>query len=339
MLSVFTVFCVGYLLNTAVALVSFVSPPRIHRVISCKSSPSPRETTASVIAADFLAAARKAATDAIKESSEDESSSAVQSPPPVEAENHEAWSKLWDEQFLELREIFIEGGRIGNNLETWVNKQLKAEAKGELSEERARRLQALTEYPNSSFDWVGEESREAGRSQWSVMYECIRSYREINGDCLVPVDLDGHDLESSKTKNDDSPLPPLGAWVSSQRRAHARGGLTYERITALNYLDFDWFVVSEISQGQPEASAAPPSWSALYELLRRFRFEKGNCDVPRSCVSLAGVRIGLWVQDLREARRLGELSSTQIARLDFLDFNWDDENKASITMGEVFDLN
>jgi hypothetical protein len=308
-----------------------------------------REPTASAVAADFLAAAHLAAQNVVKEANNENNSGDEFGNAQIVAENHEDWSKMWDQQFQELRDCVNKGNSQEGSIKDWLDEQLVAEALGDLSEERSRRLEALAEHRGCSFKWVEEDAREAGRQQWLAMYRRLRSYRETNGDCLVP--LGGSCIDEVLDVGKSAPpvgqwvasLPSLGQWVASQRRAHARGGLNFERIAALKFLDFDWFVSAQVVEGdQIQDLPAPPSWNALYELLRRHRFERGTCEMPRSCESTAGVRIGVWTRDLRTAKREGQLSASQIERLDFLNFNWeasDETDEVKMTMNEIFNLN
>ena len=92
-------------------------------------------------------------------------------------------------------------------------KEMKKDMKGEeevsyrLTEERRKRLEAV------GFVWSareGEKGSETGRitrnsydDQWDAMFDQLRLYKEINGDCLVP----------KRYKEN----PKLGTWVDTQR--------------------------------------------------------------------------------------------------------------------------
>lgn len=153
----------------------------------------------------------------------------------------------WDSMFLELQRYKDEQGdcnvpweRKRSPLAKWVNKQRTSHKKGQLSEDRKNRLQAI------GFTW------DAREHSWEANYQKLRQYKERFGDCNVP-----------KVWND----PQLANWVGVQRLAAAGGKLSPVRKARLDGLGFNW-------------NTREHSWDALFLKLRRYKKRFGHCDVP-----------------------------------------------------------
>lgn len=123
----------------------------------------------------------------------------------------------------------------------WVSGQRKSYRKGELSQDRIKKLEIL------DFHWDSIET------QWKEMYEELVNYKEKIGDCNVP---------HGYPKN-----PPLGLWVLSQRASYKKGRLAQDKIKKLEALGFVW--------NTPEAQ-----WKIMYQELIKYKKEYGDCNVP-----------------------------------------------------------
>ena len=74
---------------------------------------------------------------------------------------------------------------------------------------------------------LGDE-RMALDAAWEDSYRRLEAYHAEHGDCLVPI--------SYATADGDK----LGKWVTTQRQARRKGGLSDERTARLEALGFVW---------------------------------------------------------------------------------------------------
>jgi outer membrane biogenesis lipoprotein LolB len=99
----------------------------------------------------------------------------------------------------------------------------------------------------------------------------------------------------------------LGKWVSHQRQYYAKGRLQIEKIRQLESLNFDW---------NPNDS----DWKDLFEELKVYKQEHGDCNVPRSYSK--NIKLALWVKIQRGAYRKNKLSDDRKAKLQSIGFSW-----------------
>ena len=124
----------------------------------------------------------------------------------------------WDERLGELVKYKAEHGDCNvpqsqGSLGTWVNNQRIARKRGKLSEERARKLDAL------GFDW----SPRSTQPTWEESLGELTEYKAEHGHCNVPM------RQGS-----------LGKWVDSQRQAYKNGQMDVGRVQKLEGIDFVW---------------------------------------------------------------------------------------------------
>lgn len=156
---------------------------------------------------------------------------------------------------------------------------------------------------------------------WSKKYALLRDHYNTHGHTLVPT-------------ND----PILGRWVQRQRAQYKQGKMSEHRINLLSDVKFV-FNVREYNKskkhnkqtGDLSASADGAnannigsikekkwhklSWDVRYEQLTRYHAENGHSNVPLKYGSLGG-----WVQYQRRSK--DKLSTSQVTKLDELDFVW-----------------
>ena len=95
----------------------------------------------------------------------------------------------------------------------------------------------------------------------------------------------------------------LAGWVLRQK--NNRSNLSHERVKKLECLTgWSWNLRTD-------------KWGQKFELLKLYVNEHGDCDVPRSFVSLDGVKLGIWVrqQVLQWNTRLSDESKTKLLSL------------------------
>ncbi|KAJ1458097.1 helicase-associated [Pelagophyceae sp. CCMP2097] len=145
-------------------------------------------------------------------------------------------------------------------------------------------------------------STEIFDEPWDVYYGRLTAFKAEHGDCRVPllvVTADGN---------------KLGSWVSRQRQMSKGddGGLSKERTTRLEELDFVW-------------NSLDAAWDEGYKRLKAFQAEHGDCLVPSRVVATDGQHLGSWVdiQGQKRKGKRGELTEEHLARLEALGFVWD----------------
>ncbi len=189
----------------------------------------------------------------------------------------------------------------GLSLGQWLDTQRKVRAgkvKGVLTEEQIARLDKL------GMRWESKTDRN-----WERNFAAAQAYYREHGDLLVNVQAETYDGVK------------LGKWLA-QLRTYKKSGiranyLTQERIEALDLIGMIWDVPDYL-------------WEQNYHAAMRYHREHGNLDVPYYYVDSDGVKLGVWIANIRFARKnertgRAELSREQIARLDELGMIW--ENK------------
>jgi helicase associated protein len=175
----------------------------------------------------------------------------------------------------------------GYRLGKWVQKQRVHHNKGTLEADREHRLKDL---PGWTWDAYGE--------QWEEVFSRLLDYVKRHGNARLPrsCEVDGF---------------RLGAWVTKQRRAHARGSLDAGRQQRLETLPgWTW---------DPVADQWEEGISRLLDYFKRH----GDARVPRSC-EVDGYRLGRWVNMRRVDHTRGGLDPDRERRLQELPgWTWD----------------
>ena len=211
----------------------------------------------------------------------------------------------WDLMYDQARKYRDENGDLnvprryvteeGYSLGSWLETQRRVRAgrvKGTLTPAQIRLL-----------DDLGMRWESLADQNWEKFFRAAQAYRKEYGDLLVPV----HYVT-------DEGLP-LGAWISNLRQYRKSGVktayLTPERIAALDALGMQWDVPDYLFERNFAAAA-------------EYHRTHGDLDVPTAYVSKDGIRLGAWIGNLRQRRRLGTLACTgeQLARLDALGMIW-----------------
>ncbi|MDC0175566.1 Helicase associated domain protein [Planctomycetaceae bacterium] len=183
----------------------------------------------------------------------------------------------------------------GYNLGAWVNTQkafYKTRPK-KLSDDRIKRLEALG---------VVWDRRVA---KWEAHFELLVVFKENNGHCNVPQTyvVDGY---------------KLGTWVNVQRTCYKKQrnkNISPERIKRLEEIGFVW-------------EAREAKWQENVRLLKAYKDEYGDCNVPRS-YQVDGKQLGAWVKNIRNGYRSSTRNITpeRVKSLESLGFDWDASQK------------
>ena len=200
-----------------------------------------------------------------------------------------AFDATWEEGFSKLLQYKRQHGdcnvRRGpakdRDLANWVHSQRKARRDGRLSDEQVRRL------TEQGFIW------EPFDATWEEMFSALMDYKKKEGHLNVP---------QGWREN-----PRLASWVSTQRKIKNKGQLSDERIRRLEREGFVW-------------NRAEGVWEEMFEVLKRYKSEHGNCNVPARWPE--NPELGTWVHEQRKRKKRGKLNGEQVRRLESLDFEW-----------------
>ena len=143
-------------------------------------------------------------------------------------------------------------------------------------------------------------------ASWELMYQEAKRYYNENGDLDIP--------RRYVTENGYT----LGSWLNTQRQVYAGkcdGKLTDEQITLLNDIGMRWESVSDIS------------WSRYFDAAERYFEINGDLLVPVDYVTSDGIKLGMWISNLRTMQKNGirssYLSSERISSLDHIGMVWE----------------
>ena len=214
----------------------------------------------------------------------------------------------WEVMYDYARKYWLENGHLevprryktpeGYSLGSWIFTQRKVyrgEQYGVLGEDRIARLEKV------GMVWEGK-----GDLSWNRYYGAARAYYREKGDL---------DLSVAYVTGDGI---ALGKWIS-QMRTYRKSGirqtyLTKERIAALDALGMIWSVPDHY-------------WTQNYHAALRYHRQHGHLDVPYGYTDSQGVKLGVWVRNMRASRN-GERSVYRITpeqerQLEELGMRWE----------------
>ena len=227
---------------------------------------------------------------------------------------NETLGASWELMYRAAKQYFEEHGNLevpkryvteeGMSLGQWLDTQRKVRAgkvKGILTESQVARL-----------DELGMRWQAKSEQNWERHFAAAQEYYREHGNLLVNV-RDGKYCGVE-----------LGKWLA-QLRTYKKSGirgnyLTPERIEALENIGMVWDVPDYL-------------WEQNYYAALQYYREHGNLDVPYYYVNSDGVKLGVWIANIRFARRnegsgRAELTEDQAARLDELGMIWENKNNA-----------
>ena len=150
---------------------------------------------------------------------------------------------------------------------------------------------------------------------WDERYALALDYKQSHGSLNLPANY--------KTEHKIR----LGSWLARQRAALRTGdsSLSPERRKALNAL-FQG-EASGRRRARAEISVRESNWEQNYRAAARFAKAHGHLLVPASYTDAGGLRLGIWISNLRAARRNRpdsfQVTPDHIRRLDSLGMVWD----------------
>jgi hypothetical protein len=198
------------------------------------------------------------------------------------------YDSAWEKSFLHLQRFAEREGHArvpkghveeGLNLATWVSWQRRGYTRGELSKDRASRLEALPGWTWSFYD-----------SEWEESFTHLQRFAHRTG-------------HAKPLWNEVEGGFKVGAWVVKQREYYRRSKLSSDRVARLEALPgWKWGVFDA-------------AWEGAFEKLERFVDREKHARVPQRHIE-EGFRLGSWVTSQRSRYRRGELSSDRVSRLE-----------------------
>ena len=183
------------------------------------------------------------------------------------------------------------------------NKQLARWVKNLRSRKRQGRLDPteISKLDTMGFDW---DPKKAAVMVWRLRVSELRSYIQQHGNSHVPINYERN--------------PELGNWWRNIRSSRNSGKLAQTKEKELNSLGVIW-------------NTDAGKWSAMFEQLKIYKVEKGDCNVP--CKYPNNPKLGRWVHTQRNQRKNGELSAERVKILTSIGF-WDYSSKKQTPPGK-----
>ena len=188
----------------------------------------------------------------------------------------------------------------GIALAKWLDIQRKAYKEGKMNFERINLLKAI----NVRLEIKDDEAI------WQQNYNLAKTYYEHYGHCEIP--------QKFKTKDGihyDETGVSLGVWLNTQRRAHKKGKMNFERISLLEAIN---------------VRLETRDWQQNYNLAKAYYEHYGHCKIPTKFKTKdgihydeTGVALGTWLNNQRKAYKgKSDISLERISLLDKIGMTW-----------------
>ena len=238
---------------------------------------------------------------------------------------------LWEQNYAAATQYYLEHGDLevpikyetpsGFGLGVWLGAQRAAHKAGELPQEQVERLDAL------GMDWTNRNDRK-----WMSLYDVAAAYYHEHGNLNVP----------SEYVTPDGVL--LGKWVARQRYAYLNPDRSSARVTperkALNSGSsalsserrklLRTLFKGERRPSDPAAdhgTVREANWERNFRSAARYARKYKHLLVPASYVDSDGVRLGVWISNLRAARKNRpdsyQVTPAHIKKLNSIGMVWD----------------
>lgn len=219
---------------------------------------------------------------------------------------NEALSASWEYMYSEAKKYYEENGNLeipkryktenGYSLGSWLLTQRRifcGTAGGSLTKERIEKLNKI--------GMIWESPRDMS---WQKYFAAATEYFQVHGNLNIPALYETADGLK------------LGGWIANLRTARKNGYdsryLSAERIKALEEIGMIWEVADYM-------------WQRYYGACLTYYGTVGNLDIPSGYVTGDGLKLGIWLGNIRKAYRRGDsrLSAEQISALNAMGMVWD----------------
>jgi hypothetical protein len=220
-------------------------------------------------------------------------------------------NKIWNENYERIKEYVKniatkDAKPLTSSLNKWLHRERSSKRKKDqgvpstLTDDQEEKLESLGLFTGVLKDVI-----------WKKRYEELVEYRKEHGHFMVPTESQTHE--------------ELGIWVNNQRHRYKKSiqgklprgtGISNERISLLNKLDFVWDPFEDL-------------WKKRYEELVEYYKEHGHSRVPST--GQTHIELGFWVRNQREMYKEklqnkpggSRMTDARIRLLNELDFVWD----------------
>jgi len=198
---------------------------------------------------------------------------------------------IWEKHLESLKAFKVQHGHCrvpqksaeSPKLSKWVNRVRISYKNNKLSQSNIASLNAL------GFEW------DPFISDWESNFERLKTHIQTTG--------------TTRLSDRSSSNKVLGDWIDRQRQQFKVRSLPPDRISRLEALGFEW-------------DQKVVWWEQSFNALHAFKLKTGHCRVPVAFTT-NGIKLGQWVSIQRTKFKEGKLSLERIARLEALDFDWD----------------
>ena len=142
------------------------------------------------------------------------------------------------------------------------------------------------------------------QERWKVMFEKLKQYKEVHGNCNVGLDEEGK----------------LGRWVKNQRYRYRTNVIRPEQMEALTSVGFKWRLQHHAKpRNRVNTSLNDEKFIKMVDRFVLYTEETGNRWIPTSYHDKQLVN---WGMNVRNQKRAEKLSEERIAALEKVGFVW-----------------
>lgn len=202
---------------------------------------------------------------------------------------------IWNEHYAILAKRHQDGMTLdlptptivaGLDVGRWAAEQRKYRANGEMAATSIKKLDAI------GFPWAPRTE-----TKWQTHFAILQKHRDA-----------GKDVNDRPAKI--YPGAAFASWILRQCDDYAAGKLSAERLKQLADIGFTFGNRHDVS------------WSRHFAILERKYLAGEDVNVVKG-TSIAGLDLGGWVRNQRQARRKGKLSEERIAKLEKIGFHFE----------------
>lgn len=223
---------------------------------------------------------------------------------------NETLTASWDYMYEEAKKYYEQNGNLeipkryktpdGYSLGIWILTQKRVYnglVGGILTQERIYKLNKIGMIWKSHRDML-----------WQRYFDAAKSYSKIHGNLDIP----------ALYITDDG--LKLGNWITNLRTSRKNGFnnryLTEDRIKALDEIGMIW-------------KTADYMWQQYYGACLTYYATNKNLDIPYNYVTGEGVKLGIWINNIRTAYKngSGRLSQKQISALNEIGMVWNKKHE------------
>ncbi len=227
-----------------------------------------------------------------------------------------ALSASWDFMYEKAQEYFAEYGDLevpsryytpdGYDLGQWLITQRN------VYRGNSHRKYKLTQAQIDKLNALGMRWETASDASWNKHFAAAQRYYSEHGDLLVPSDY----IDSEGVK--------LGQWILSLR-SYRKSGIKNsfmlpERIKLLEAMGMVWDTLDYI-------------WEENYAEAVKYYCQHGDLNVPQKYVTDSGIKLGIWIGNLKNNARKGTIPADKLERLQEIGFDHRSRSERSFEKG------